>query len=96
MMDGIKLEPDSDRDYDSICVDFNFAQRLFSHDNKYHNSIHIDSDSSFSVFCDKTLLTNIHQSDHDLTVLTNGCTQVATQRGTIVTFLRSGPIPILC
>jgi hypothetical protein len=86
MMDDIELEPDSDSSYDSICAEFTFAQRLLSHDNTYQNSILLDSGSSCSVFCDKSLLSNIHRSKHDLTVLTNGGTQVSSQRGSLIKF----------
>jgi hypothetical protein len=85
MMDDIELEPDSDSDYDSICAEFTFAQRI-SGQNEYKDSILIDSGSSCSVFCDKSLLTNIRTSDKQLNVITNGGPQISTKCGDFFKF----------
>jgi hypothetical protein len=85
MMDDIELEPDSDSDYDSICAEFTFAQRI-SGNNEYKDCILIDSGSSCSVFCDKSLLTNIRTSEKQLNVITNGGPQVSTQCGDFYKF----------
>ena len=59
MMENIDLEPNNDSNYDSICAEFTFAHQLYESNNEYHSRILLDSGSSYSVFCDKTLLLDI-------------------------------------
>jgi hypothetical protein len=75
MMDDIELHPDSDSDDGSLTHDFTFAHQFHEDNASYHHKILIDSGSSCSVFCDKSLLTNIRPSDEPLTAYTNGGTQ---------------------
>jgi hypothetical protein len=49
----------------------------------------LDSDSTVSIFCNADLLTDIHDVDESLVLVTNGGTQISTQKGMLPNF---GPV----
>jgi hypothetical protein len=88
MMGDIDLAADSGSDCESICAEFTFAHQFDTQNDGYHSRILLDSGSSCSVFCDKTLLTDIRHSDHSITAYTNGGTQESHYSGDFNGFFR--------
>ena len=62
MMGDIDLAADSGSYCESICTEFIFAHRFDTQNDGYHSHILLDSGFSCSVFCNKTLLSDIQRS----------------------------------
>jgi hypothetical protein len=96
MMDAIDLDMDSTSDCESICAEFTFAHQFNGQNDGYHSCILLDSGSSCSVFCDKTLLTDIQRSDHSITAYTNGSAQESHYSGDFSGFSEFGITQTAC